>query len=382
MNNQSPYMQAYQAGIKLAAHEFFGKFANEEERDRLLELYNNPELPEYEREYYASELKALDSEAREENAAPSAPAPKSQSFGRPSMTRDPNRSLGLLGANPLSIKNFELPTTPPAQTQQQAPAPAQSFTEEERSAINAANSRLGMGVDPIMAEPNELARTPKFPSIRGAKALNQAAAQRAQDRRDEAEIDALLEDDEARGNVEDDQMFGAVRGGYAKQLKALRGMEGLSQGARDLLGQTDYRQLASAMGNRGLRVGDQFSVQDLLGRLRGQQARSSQEASSGEAIGTTAAPIQIQNRRGRTVNRGALRPRPQRPAAPRTPAPKPNVRSMVNQLGIKPNQPLNLGPAPSEADLLRSVGGAKSPAAVNTNQDLMGNMQGFPNIGF
>jgi len=505
MNNQSPYMKAYEAGIKLAAHEFFGKFAKELTEEQKAEAAKfiadkdifSPENsakaskklkeinPEFAAKYpgqgeeamatapapqeaepsfidsldsYRSYLPSLPTgqqamdmvgdagsnimsglgqagdyisnmfggggatesapltpeeqstiTARNRDAggfmgdidpvsgesrealeymaknpqqpaqSPTAPTPTSRGFGTPSMTRDANRSFNIGGDLSLKMDNFALPTP-------QAPAPSaapQRFTEEDRLAINQQNAMAGM--EPLMAEPSpssELARRPNFPSIRGAKALNQAAAQRAQGRRDEAEIDNLLEDDAARGNVEDDQMFGAVRGGYGKQLKALRGMGGLSQDARDLLGQTNYRQLASAMGNRGLRVGDQFSVQDLLGRLRGQQARRDQGASSGEAIGSKSSPISIQNRRGSTVNRGALRQRPQRTAAPQASAPRPNVRSMVNQLGIKPNQPLNLGPAPSQADLLRSVGAPQAPAAPKPQQGLMSGLQDFPsNIG-
>ena len=366
-------MQAYQAGIKLAAHEFFGKFANEEERERFLELYNNPELPEYEREYYLSELEALDREAMLENEALTAPAPA------PAPTSQATRSIA------------PAPEAAPAQASE--PGFLDSLrsylpTQQQVDNFYRSNAALGNNIMSSLGQAGDYISNmfggggaqepaPKTP-LEYEKAMARSYIPEAQTQQ-QAQAPAP---EEPMGPPRNLQNFTAVRGGYGKQLKALRGMGGLSEDDRDLLGQTNYRQLASAMGNRGLRVGDQFSVQDLLGRLRGQQARRDQGASSGEAIGTTASPIQIQNRRGRTVNRGALRQRPQRPAAPRTPAPKPNVRSMVNQLGIKPNQPLNLGPSPSLNELYKSVGGAKSPAAPKTNQDLMGNMQGFPSIGF
>ena len=378
MNNQSPYMQAYQAGIKLAAHEFFGKFANEELRDELIAQLET--ASEEDRPAILDQIEELETEARTEDVAPTAPAPASEPGFLDSLrsylpTQQQMGSLyssgADLGNNIMSGLDQTGDYISNLFVGEGAPEPA-PLTAEEQSRINARN-RAAMGfmgdIDPVSGESREaldyIARNPQ----------QQAPAPKAPAPKAPAP-------EQPMGPPRELQNFTAVRGGYGKQLKALRGMGGLSEDDRDLLDQTNYRQLASAMGNRGLRVGDQFSVQDLLGRLRGQQARRDQGASSGEAIGTTAAPIQIQNRRGRTVNRGALRPRPQRPAAPRTPAPKPNVRSMVNQLGIKPNQPLNLGPAPSEADLLRSVGGAKSPTAPKTNQDLMGNMQEFPSIGF
>ena len=321
------------------------------------------------------QIEELETEARTEDAAPTAPAPASEPGFLDSLRSylPTQQQMGSLYSSGADLGNNIMSGL--GQTGdyisnlfvgEGAPEPA-PLTAEEQSRINARN-RAAMGfmgdIDPVSGESREaldyIARNPQ----------QQAPAPKAP------------APEQPMGPPRELQNFTAVRGGYGKQLKALRGMGGLSEDDRDLLDQTNYRQLASAMGNRGLRVGDQFSVQDLLGRLRGQQARRDQGASSGEAIGTTAAPIQIQNRRGRTVNRGALRQRSQRPAAPRTPAPKPNVRSMVNQLGIKSNQPLNLGPAPSEADLLRSVGGAKSPTAPKTNQDLMGNMQEFPSIGF
>jgi hypothetical protein len=282
------------------------------------------------------------------------PSAQSQRFGRPSMARDANRSFNLGGDLSLNMDNFALPT-PQAPAAPAAPAPSSS------------NNFFGL--------PDNLIQRASQLGNRALAALP-AALQQAHD---EVEIDGLLEDDAARGNVEDDQTFGAVRGGYGKQLRALRGMEGLSGDARDLLGQTNYRQLASAMGDRGLRVGDQFNVQDLLGRLRGQQARRDQEAGGGGSIGSTAAPIQIQNRRGRDVSRGAMTPRP---AAPRPPTARPNVKSMVNQLGISPSKPFNLGPAPTEAELLRSVGANPTTPRPQRGQDLMGSLQGFPsNIG-
>jgi len=370
-------MKAYEAGIKLAAHEFFGKFANEEDRDRLMEMYNDPNLTDGEREDIASEIEALENAAMSENEAPEA---------SPSQASGP----GFLD----SLRSY-IPTE----------GQMDNFYRSNANLGNDIMSGLGQAGDYISnmfggggatesapktpleyeaamarnyipeAQPQQPA--PKTPlEYEAAMARNYIPEAQPQQ---QAQAPAP---EKPMGPPRELQNFTAVRGGYGKQLKALRGMGGLSQDARDLLGQTNYRQLASAMGNRGLRVGDQFSVQDLLGRLRGQQARRDQGASSGEAIGSKSSPIQIQNRRGSTVNRGALRQRPQRTAAPQASAPRPNVRSMVNQLGIKPNQPLNLGPAPSQADLLRSVGAPQAPAAPKPQQGLMSGLQDFPsNIG-
>ena len=76
MNNQSPYMQAYQVGIKLAAHGFFGKFANEELRDELIAQLET--ASEEDRPAILDQIEELETEARTEDAAPTAPAPASE----------------------------------------------------------------------------------------------------------------------------------------------------------------------------------------------------------------------------------------------------------------------------------------------------------------
>ena len=70
--------------------------------------------------------------------------------------------------------------------------------------------------------------------------------------------------------------FNVVRGGYGKQLAALRGMQGLSDSDRELLNNTNYRQLAKAMGDQQLRYEDQIDTNQLLARLR--------DPSSGAAV--------------------------------------------------------------------------------------------------
>ena len=98
-------------------------------------------------------------------------------------------------------------------------------------------------------------------------------------------------------------MFSAVRGGYGNQLRALRNQAGLTQDQRDFLEQANYRQLAGAMNNRGLRVGDRFDANSLIQRMR--QMRASQDQ-PGAMAGAAMPSIDIQNQRGRNVNRGSL----------------------------------------------------------------------------
>ena len=98
-------------------------------------------------------------------------------------------------------------------------------------------------------------------------------------------------------------MFSAVRGGYGNQLRALRNQAGLTEDQREFLEQANYRQLASAMSNRGLRVGDRFDANSLIQRMR--QMRASQDQ-PGAMAGAAMPTLAIQNRRGRDVNRGSL----------------------------------------------------------------------------
>ena len=90
--------------------------------------------------------------------------------------------------------------------------------------------------------------------------------------------------------------FKAVRGGYGRQLAAMRNMKGLSQQDRDYLNKANYRQLASAMQHKGLQVGDTFDMNAVLQRMR--------------ATGPSDMPaLDIINSRGRQVTRGTKPPR-------------------------------------------------------------------------
>ena len=397
-------MKAYEAGIKLAAHEFFGKFADgptDEQKAQAKKIVEEQDLFSSENSAKASKkLKEINPEfaakypGQGEKAPAAAPAPQnagasfsdmisnagdymSNMFGgedasasAPAAAPAP-QNAGASFMDSLDSYRSYLPSLP---TEQQA----MDMVSNAGNNIMSGLSQAGDYISNMFGGGGATEPAPKTP-LEYETAMARNYIPEAQPQPTGTTEPAP---EKPMGPPRELQNFTAVRGGYGKQLKALRGMGGLSQDARDLLGQTNYRQLASAMGNRGLRVGDQFSVQDLLGRLRGQQARRDQGASSGEAIGSKSSPISIQNRRGSTVNRGALRQRPQRPAAPQAPAPRPNVRSMVNQLGIKPNQPLKLGPAPSQANLLKSVGAPQAPAAPKPQQGLMGGLQDFPsNIG-
>ena len=72
--NNSPYMRAYEAGIKLAVAQHFGKVANEEERAMLMEQYYDASPDE--QEAIANQIAELEAGeyAAEEPATPSLPS--------------------------------------------------------------------------------------------------------------------------------------------------------------------------------------------------------------------------------------------------------------------------------------------------------------------
>lgn len=275
MPNKTAYMQAYEAGVKLATYNYIEKVAKplnakQEQAPSGIETPEpTQEGPDFYGDLAASIRRGVDTAGdylstagtnlstagtnlynRASDAVGSIADvfnptnsgvvdAKTKSFGAPSMTMDPNRSLGLGGA-PLTMENFSLPTQATrTQQPQQAPAPAPA-------------------VDPVE----------QFEREQEQRALN---------------------------------TFDVGRGGYGRQLSRFR--EQFGQGNEDLFEGEDainYRDFAKAMDNRALQVGDTFDARDVLNKLR--EMRYQRGNISSEAFMGPPTQVGIQ-RRGRDVNR-------------------------------------------------------------------------------
>ena len=149
----------------------------------------------------------------------------------------------------------------------------------------------------------------EFDSMNNAymDASNQETAAKLEDTPGTLEYEARMEQEEADAIA---NRFDVQKGGYGRQLRRFREQFGQDDATRELLEGINYRDFASALGNRGLRVGDQIDARDIINRLRQQQGgRGPVDTDSLGAIG-------IRDSRGRDANRGALGRR-RRAAQPR-----------------------------------------------------------------
>lgn len=286
----SKYIQAYEAGVKLAYQSFFDKLAEE------------PNMSIDPNEQYYDESAGMSIDPSQEPPAEQPPQEASYSFS--DTLNSPGNYLGDAYTNyvrpALNWAMGEIPPEQrqgqqaPAQAQAQAPAQATPSTEQPSNGTAASGSGgFGLTLDPTM---QNLRASYDFNNTPAQAPAQAPAAQQAQPQATPAP-EPELEGPPAPLN------FQAVRGGYGKQLAALRNMKGLSDEDIEVLQNSSYRDLAGAMGNRGLRVGDTFDANALITRMR--HLRSAQDQ-PGSMSGVDMPTIDIQNRRGRDVNRGSL----------------------------------------------------------------------------
>ena len=180
-------------------------------------------------------------------------------FGAPSMTRGQSNLFNtqLSGIDPSLVSFGNRPQAAQAALVQPTPATLQQ----------ANMSVLGQQAAPVQQAPVQQAPVQQAP-------VQQAPAQEA---------------------AADPFNFNVVRGGYGKQFRALQDAFKQRGQAEALEGFT-YRDMAQAMGNRGLRVNDRFDANALLQRMR-----NIQDQGMGVMGGTQFA---VQRQQGRGKQRG------------------------------------------------------------------------------
>lgn len=250
MKQQSPYIQAYEAGVKLATAQYFGKLANaeEEERAMLMEQYETADSAD--QEAIAQQILELENSARGESAETDyryGPGegnkvidsdPQStyldEGYDLESLLSEPstqgNMAATLGRDQPSYLSSFlggDIPTTQtPPITRNRPLTPAEQV-------LQGATSRTLQGATPRTLQEN---MSDQFEREQEQKALN---------------------------------TFSVGTGGYGRQLSRFRKQFG--QGNKDLFSGKDainYRDFAKAMDNRALQVGDTFDARDVLNRLR------------------------------------------------------------------------------------------------------------------
>lgn len=135
------------------------------------------------------------------------------------------------------------------------------------------------------------------------------------------------------GMVDPDARFNVQHGNYRKQFNRFRDQFG--GGQDDAFSGLNYKDFAGALGNRGLQVGDSLNANDIMSRLQ-----SIRQNRSNEQQGLNQGPmdlhggdsLEIQNRRGNTANRGSLAQQ-QAAAARRSNSVKPV--NMPNNTGVR-----------------------------------------------
>ena len=169
-----------------------------------------------------------------------------------------------------------------------------------------------------------------------------------------AENEARREQEEAAAIA---NRFDVRSGGYGRQLRRFRDQFSRDEATKELLDSINYRDFASALGNRGLQVGDQIDARDIINRLRQQQGLTDDgpvDTDNMEAIG-------IRDSRGRKVNRGALgrRRRPARVTQPRRQYTKENPNMTDNSpallTGFSDLTPAERGRSYGDLEALKTV---------------------------
>lgn len=156
--------------------------------------------------------------------------------------------------------------------------------------------------------------------------------------------------------------FTAVKGGYGKQLAALK-QHFAANGQAGALDGLTYQDMARAMGNRGLRPGDRFDADALLQNMRNRQDQNPAMAG--------VSPLEVQRRQGQGTNQsykdiGTFQTlQQQRAAATRNSAPA-NVNPFGGLRGAGPQRQPNFNTNAGAAQR-PNMGGMRMPQMKQPN---------------
>ena len=294
----SPYMKAYDAGVKLAKYEWRSKIADKQR------AYSDPDDGG---DMSVPEAMPEESEVASEGLA-GAP-----SYARGNTYSDMLRNLdteylGGMGSRAYdSISDYFSGGSAPAA----APQPEFQLDQQFRS----------QGEDQF---PGMAAEQGRSPLMGVASAPPQQGFVPDQQFRSQGEDQFPGMAEAGRGNVprfdyravgqdgmaSEDARFNVQAGNYRKQFNRFRDQFG-GEGAGAFEG-LNYRDFANALDNRGLRVGDSLDANQVMSRLQNiRQTRFNESQGFDNPAGPVANntfdnPLQIQNRRGNVANRGSL----------------------------------------------------------------------------
>jgi len=377
----SPYMKAYQAGVKLAQLHWLGKYAAEDDPG----ITDQPNIQMMEptiEDAYPGEprsdqqaLADLNSVVSEIDAEQGAKDPVLQEIERLNRLQRQGGVQDFMG--PLQYANqATVPSTDsdryPAQSAY--PAPNMSMPQQAASlgfSLPNFGEAPGSGQFPGMLLPDR-SNAPQAAQPQAAQpqaAQPQAEAQQVAPRFD---YQAVNQD----GMVDQDARFNVQAGNYRKQFNRFR--EQFGGGQEDAFKGLNYRDFAGALGNRGLRVGDSLSASDIMSRLQGirQNNYNREQGMPVASRGAGLDPLEIQNRRGNIANRGILAV--QRAAGQRAstapgiqmamPTRTPNmVGGRLPMVGTQPSSPAPSRPAPSSPAPSRPAPSRPAPMNLASN---------------